>query len=78
MIRRIPFPAPCAARLLLGGHMLLLAALCGLVIALDVTTPSAALRALDTLEAAGGTLGASAVILWGAALGMDWMERRGG
>lgn len=63
---------PCAGRLLAAGHMGVLLCLCVLHILLDSPLRGEALLYADAYA---GSVGGYYVVLWGAALGVDWLER---
>ena len=59
-------------RILAAGHMGIVFCLCILWILLDSPMRGEALLYADTYA---GSVGGFGVILWGTALGMDWLER---
>lgn len=66
---------PYASALLIIGHLLILLALCDFAVRLDVSALTGEVGAILLYDEIGGTLSASGVILWGSALGIDYMER---
>lgn len=65
-------PRPWAARLLLTGYILILLSLCDFAARLYAGTSWEALLYIETYM---GSVSAATVILWAAALGLDWLER---
>ncbi len=68
-------PCPCAARLLICGEILILAAIFDFAARLDMAAMAGAIGAIHRMSHIGGTLSASAVILCAAAIGLDHLER---
>lgn len=66
------WPSRRARRLLAAGHMGILFCLCLLWILLDSPLRG---EALLYAGAYAGSVGGFGAILWGVALGMDWLER---
>lgn len=65
--------SPFAGRLLVGGHMLLLISVCFFVALFHSDSRPEALLYIETYMA---SVGASAAVLWGVVLGIDWLEHR--
>lgn len=68
---------PIAARLVIIGEILMLAAVFDFAARLNIAYLAGSQGALLRLSDFGGSLSASAVILWAFALGIDWWERTG-
>lgn len=72
-VRRLPPLCPAAGRLLVGGHILILLALCHFVALFHSESRGEALLYLEPYMT---SVAASAVVLWAVVLGMDWLEKR--
>ncbi len=66
---------PVAARLVIIGQILMLLAICDFAARLNMAELAGAQGALLRLSDIGGTLSASASLLWASALGLDYWER---
>ncbi len=66
---------PAAARLILIGEILLLMAVCDFAARLDTAVLAGSQGVIHRLSDFGGSLSASAIILWAAGLGLDYLER---
>ncbi len=66
---------PAAARLILIGEILLLLAICDFAARLDAAALAGSTGAIHRLSDFGGSVSASAVILWAFGLGLDYLER---
>lgn len=64
-------PLTSAGKLLLAGHILILAALCDFAARLA----SGSVEHLLYLESFIGSVSSSVVLLWGIALGWEWLDR---
>ncbi len=67
--------SPVSSRLLIGGHILLLAALCDFAARLFTYEMAGAVGSIHLMDTLGGSVSASLAILWGVALGLDYLER---
>ncbi len=67
--------SPLSARLLIIGEMLMLAALFDFAARLNMASLAGSAGAILRMSDIGGSLSASAVILWASALGLDYLER---
>ncbi len=66
---------PASARLLILGEILILLAICDFAARLYTYETAGAVGSILLMSDIGGSLSASAVILWAAGLGLDYLER---